>query len=126
MKKKAIKLATASAIVASAFAATSVSAAENTVNVDQLVKEAEKHAGALKWGISAEFTADGKTRPDALHNLTKDALDKAKAAVAKTSGKEKTVFETRLDFVEQQVERSTHYMDAIRASQKVQAKTADW
>ena len=71
MKKKAIKIAASTAVAASAFvAAAPANKADAAVNVDQLVKDAENAAGALKWAISVEGTADGKTAPVAIYNLT--------------------------------------------------------
>lgn len=120
MKKKAIKLATSTAIAATAFvAAAPANQADAAVNVDQLVKDAETAAGALKWAISLEGTADGKTRPWAIYNLTKDATAKAKAAVAKTSGSQKVLFQARLQAADVQIDRAQAYIDALTAGEKI-------
>lgn len=125
MKKKAIKIATSTAIAASAFvAAAPVQKADAAVNVESLVKDAEKAAGALKWAISVEGTADGKTAPVAIYNLTKDATKAAKAAVAKTSGKDKVLYTARLQAADVQIDRAMAYIDGITAGKKIAADTA--
>ncbi|MEH7344997.1 hypothetical protein V7122_14180 [Bacillus sp. JJ1532] len=125
MKKKAIKLATSTAIAASAFvAAAPANQADAAVNVDQLVKDAENAAGALKWAISVEGTADGKTAPHALYNLTKDTNKAAQAAVAKASGAQKVLYTARLQAVELQISRAMAYIDGITAGKKIEGDTA--
>ncbi|MDW2876412.1 MULTISPECIES: hypothetical protein [Bacillaceae] len=125
MKKKAIKLATSTAIAATAFvAAAPANQADAAVNVEALVKDAENAAGALKWAISVEGTADGANAPWALYNLTKDATTKAKAAVAKTSGKDKVLYEARLQAADVQISRAMAYIDGITAGKKIEAGTA--
>ncbi|MEH7525234.1 hypothetical protein V7149_18470 [Bacillus sp. JJ1503] len=124
MKKKAIKLATSTAIAASAFvAAAPANQADAAVNVEALVKAAENAAGALKWAISVEGTADGQTAPHGLYNLTKDANKAAQAAVAKTSGSEKVLLSARLQAVELQISRTMAYIDGITAGNKIAADT---
>ncbi|PLR73507.1 hypothetical protein [Bacillus sp. UMB0728] len=125
MKKKAIKLATSTAIAATAFvAAAPANQADAAVNVEALVKDAENAAGALKWAISVEGTADGANAPWALYNLTKDATASAKAAVAKTSGKDKVLYEARLQAADVQISRAMAYIDGITAGKKIEAGTA--
>ncbi|MED3549363.1 hypothetical protein [Cytobacillus praedii] len=125
MKKKAIKIAASTAVAASAFvAAAPANKADAAVNVDQLVKDAENAAGALKWAISVEGTADGQTAPHALYNLTKDANKAAKAAVAKAKGNDKVLYTARLQAVELQISRAMAYIDGITAGKKIAADTA--
>lgn len=125
MKKKAIKIAASTAVAASAFvAAAPANKADAAVNVDQLVKDAENAAGALKWAISVEGTADGQTAPHALYNLTKDANKAAQAAVAKTKGTDKVLYTARLQAVELQISRAMAYIDGITAGKKIAADTA--
>ncbi|KOP71874.1 hypothetical protein AMS60_21520 [Bacillus sp. FJAT-21945] len=125
MKKKAIKIAASTAVAASAFvAAAPANKADAAVNVEKLVKDAESAAGALKWAISVEGTADGTTAPVSLYNLTKDANKAAQAAVAKTKGTDKVLYTARLQAVELQISRAMAYIDGITAGKKIAADTA--
>ena len=81
MKKKAIKLATTAAIAASAFTATNVSAA--SVNVDQLVNNVNDASKQLRWAISIEGSADGKTAPHNALNYAKRTVKAVKAKLSK-------------------------------------------
>lgn len=126
MKKKAIKLATSTAIAATAFvAAAPANQADAATNVEELVKTAEATAKVLKWSISIEGTGDGETRPWAAYNNAKMAYNNAKAAASKLSGSAKLNYEARLLESEIQIKRAMHYIDAITAGEKITAaKTA--
>ncbi|MCP1160731.1 Ig-like domain-containing protein [Bacillus infantis] len=126
MKKKAIKLATSTAIAATAFvAAAPANQADAATNVEELVKTAEATAKVLKWSISIEGTGDGETRPWAAYNNAKISYNNAKAAASKLSGSAKLNYEARLLESEIQIKRAMHYIDAITAGEKITAaKTA--
>lgn len=126
MKKKAIKLATSTAIAATAFvAAAPANQADAATNVEELVKTAEATAKVLRWSISIEGTGDGETRPWAAYNNAKMAYNNAKAAASKLSGSAKLNYEARLLESEIQIKRAMHYIDAITAGEKITAaKTA--
>ena len=122
MKKKAIKLATTAAIAASAFTATNVSAA--SVNVDQLVNNVNDASKQLRWAISIEGSADGKTAPHNALNYAKRTVKAVKAEAEQVKGAQKVKLQAALDEAELQIKRATDYIDAITASEKVKAKTA--
>jgi len=125
MKKKAIKLATSTAIAASAFVAGApVQKADAAVNVDQLVKAAEASAKVLQWSISTEGTADFVTRPYAAYNAAKATNKAAKAEVAKLKGVDKAVYEARLLDSDLQIKRAGAYIDALTSGEKIVDKQA--
>lgn len=125
MKKKAIKLATSTAIAASAFVAGApVQKADAAVNVDQLVKAAEASAKVLQWSISTEGTADFVTRPYAAYNAAKATNKAAKAEVAKLAGVDKAVYEARLLDSDLQIKRAGAYIDALTSGEKIVDKQA--
>ncbi|MBY0122297.1 hypothetical protein [Bacillus sp. S/N-304-OC-R1] len=125
MKKKAIKLATSTAIAASAFvAAAPANQAAAAVNVDQLVKAAEATATVLKWSISTEGTANFVDRPYTAYNAAKAANKAAKAEVAKLAGADKAVYEARLLDSDLQIKRAQAYIDALTSGEKIRDKQA--
>ena len=122
-KKKAIKVLGATAIAASALAVSAPTQAAS--NVDALVKKAVDAGTVLKWAISVEGSADGTTRPYAQYNAAKDALKAAKAAVASLPKAEKEAKLAQLDKdVQTHITRTMHYIDAITAGEKMEAKQA--
>ncbi len=126
MKKKAIKLATSTAIAATAFvAAAPANQADAAVNVDQLVQDAQNAGTVLKWAISVEGSADGVTRPWAQYNNAKEAIAKAEAAVKGASFSDKLKYEARLTDPKIQVKRAQAYIDAITSSEKIKDLTAN-
>lgn len=125
MKKKAIKLATSTAIAASAFvAAAPAEKADAAVNVDQLVKAAEATAKVLQWSISTEGTANFVDRPYTAYNAAKAANKAAKAEVAKLAGADKAVYEARLLDSDLQIKRAQGYIDALTSGEKIRDKQA--
>ncbi len=126
MKKKAIKLATSTAIAATAFvAAAPANQADAAVNVDQLVQDAQNAGTVLKWAISVEGSADGVTRPWAQYNNAKEAIAKAEAAIKGASFSDKLKYEARLTDPKIQVKRAQAYIDAITSSEKIKDLTAN-
>ncbi|WP_066297054.1 hypothetical protein [Bacillus sp. FJAT-29937] len=125
MKKKAIKLATSTAIAASAFvAAAPANQADAAVNVDQLVQDAQNAGTVLKWAISVEGSADYVTRPYAAYNAAKQAIEGAQKALKGASASDKLKYEARLTDPQIQVKRATAYIDAITSSEKIKELTA--
>ncbi|EDL64892.1 surface layer (S-layer) glycoprotein, partial [Bacillus sp. SG-1] len=121
-KKKAIGVLTTAAIAASTFVSMNPVQAASVSETKQLMEKAENYAGALKWAVSVEGSADGKTRPWKLYNQTKDAYAAAQKAVKGLSGSEKVTLETRLqNNVYLYINRSMNYIDAITAGEKIQA-----
>ena len=124
-KKKAIKVLGASVIAASAFVSTSPALAASTTQVDTLVKSAVDAATVLKWAISTEGSADGKTRPYAQFNAAKAARDKAVAAINKLPAAQKATYLAKIDKeVNIHISRTTAYIDAITAGEKIAVKQA--
>lgn len=126
-KKKAFKVISASTIAASAFVATvpfSANAASNN-DVQSLVKKAKDAGTVLKWAISTEGSADGKTRPYPQYNAAKAARDNAIAAINKLPTSQRAAY---LADIEQNVNihitRTMHYIDAITAGEKINEKKA--
>ncbi|WNS75219.1 S-layer homology domain-containing protein [Bacillus sp. DTU_2020_1000418_1_SI_GHA_SEK_038] len=125
-KKKAIKVLSATAIAASAFVATAPVGTEAAASdVQTLVKKAKDAGTVLKWAISTEGSADGKTRPYAQYNAAKAARDAAVAAINKLPAAQKAGY---LADIEQNVtlhiNRTMAYIDAITAGEKISAKKA--
>ena len=125
MKKKAIKIATSTAVVASAFvAAAPAHQADAATNVDQLVLDAQNAATVLKWAISIEGSGDGVTQPWAQYNNAKLAVAKAEAALTGLSFSDKLKYQARLADPKLQVKRAQSYIDAITSSEKIAGLTA--
>ncbi|MBY0122301.1 hypothetical protein [Bacillus sp. S/N-304-OC-R1] len=125
-KKKAIKVLSATAIAASAFVATAPAGTQAaSTDVQTLVKKAKDAGTVLKWAISTEGSADGKTRPYAQYNAAKAARDAAVAAINKLPAAQKTAY---LADIEQNVtlhiNRTMAYIDAITAGEKITEKKA--
>ncbi len=96
-------------------------------NVERLITEAEKHAGALKWQISVEHTKEIKYPDMKIFNQTKDAYIKAKAAVGPLTGSEKTKLETRLENnAGIHYKRAMGYIDAITSGKKIVKKADEY
>ena len=120
MKKKAIKLATSTAIAASAFVAGApAQKADAAVNVDQLVIDAQNAGTVLKWAISVEGSADYETQPWAQYNAAKKAIAAAEKAIAGASASDKLKYEAKLTDPKIQVKRAGAYIDAITSSGKI-------
>lgn len=117
MKKKAIKIATSTAIAASAFVAAAPTQAAS--NVDAQVKAAVDAGTVLKWAISIEGTGDGATRPWDAYNDAKAKLATAEAAIAGLTAAEKAVAEAKLEGTKTQITRAMAYIDAITAGEKI-------
>ncbi|MBE4907102.1 hypothetical protein IMZ08_03395 [Bacillus luteolus] len=117
MKKKAIKIATSTAIAASAFVAAAPTQAAS--NVDAQVKAAVDAGTVLKWAISIEGTGDGQTRPWDAYNDAKAKLAKAEAAVAGLSAADKAVASAKLEATKLQISRAMAYIDAITAGENI-------
>ena len=102
---------------------TVISPASAASNVDVLVKRAKDAGTVLKWAISTEGSADGKTRPYPQYNAAKDALKAAKAAVEKLPAAQKEAKLAQLEKdVQTHITRTTNYIDAITAGEKMQMK----
>lgn len=126
MKKKAIKLATSTAIAASAFVAGApVQKADAAVNVDQLVTDAQNAATVLKWAISVEGSADYVTQPWAQYNNAKAAIAAAEKAIKGLGFSDKIKYEAKLTDPNLQVKRAGAYIDAITSSNKIKELTAN-
>jgi len=126
MKKKAIKLATSTAIAATAFVAGApVQKADAAVNVDQLVTDAQNAGTVLKWAISVEGSADFVTQPWAQYNAAKAAVAAAEKAIKGLSFSDKIKQEAKLVDAKLQVKRGGAYIDAITSSNKIKDLTAD-
>ncbi|MEH7525236.1 Ig-like domain-containing protein [Bacillus sp. JJ1503] len=119
-RQKAIKVMSASLMAASAFVAASPAGAASSSNVSNLVKEAKDLGTILKWAISIEGTADGKTRPLAAYNAAKEAYDNAVKAVMTLPAAQR---HTHLAELEQNVKlhinRTMWYIDALTAGEKI-------
>ena len=94
-------------------------------NVDELVKDAQDKGTVLKWAISTEGSADGKTRPYAQFNEAKAARDKAVTAINTLPAAQKATYLAKIESgVNIHITRTTAYIDAITAGEKITAKQA--
>ncbi len=133
LKKKSLAAILATTTLAASVAVVTVNptASSAASNAENLVKKAEQLSGALKWEISVEYrkTAYPNNVVDypnmKLFNDTKAALQSAKAAVSKLSGKEKTVLSARLDEVNKYYTRSLNLIDAITAGKKIEKQKVE-
>lgn len=125
-KKKAIKVLSATAIAASAFVATAPAGADAAAtDVQTLVKKAKDAGTVLKWAISTEGSADGKTRPYAQYNAAKAARDAAVAAINKLPAAQKAGYLADIEQnVNLHINRTMSYIDAITAGEKISEKKA--
>jgi hypothetical protein len=127
-KKLAKSIVTTAAVASSAVVVSNPAQAATTNNAEKLVTKAEKLAGALKWQVSYDYRK--KVYPKKvldypnmkLFNDTKSALKAAREEVKKLKGKEKEIFEARLERVQVYVDRATRYIDAVSAGKKIEAK----
>ncbi|MFJ8065795.1 hypothetical protein ACIQYS_14285 [Psychrobacillus sp. NPDC096426] len=119
--KKLLSIVLATAIAgASVFTPFTNAEAASITKAESLVKEAEKHAGALKWQISVELTKEIKYPDMKIFNLTKDAYLNAKKEIAKVSAKDRAKLEKRLeDNVGIHYSRAMGYIDAITSGKKI-------
>lgn len=122
-KQKTFKIISASAIAASAFVATTPIEAATVSQVDNLVKTAKTAGTVLKWAISIEGTADGKTRPWEAYNNAKTAYNNAVKAVNTLPSAQKNKYMVELDTeVKLHIDRTMRYIDAITAGEKIKEK----
>lgn len=122
-KKKLVKIVSASAMVASALVAAAPTEATTVAQADKLVETAKAAGNILKWAISIEGTADGKTRPWEAYNNAKTAYDNALKAVNSLSAKEKNKYLADLDQnVKLHINRTMAYIDAITAGEIIKEK----
>ncbi|MBP2242360.1 hypothetical protein J2Z40_002934 [Cytobacillus eiseniae] len=122
-KKRALKILSATAIAASTFAAASPIDAASVSQAEKLVKTAIDAGTVLKWAISIEGSADGKTRPWAAYNAAKTAYDLAFKAVNTLPAAQKNKFLAELDQeVKLHITRTMYYIDAITAGEKIKEK----
>lgn len=122
-KKRTLKVLSASAIAASAFVTAPAIEAASVSQAEKLVKTAKDAGTVLKWAISIEGTADGKTRPWAAYNAAKSAYDKALKAVNTLPAAQKNRYLAELDQeVKLHITRTMFYIDAITAGEKIKEK----
>lgn len=122
-KKRTLKVLSASAIAASAFVSVPSIEAASVSEAEKLVKTAKDAGTILKWAISIEGTADGKTRPWAAYNAAKTAYDKALKAVNTLPAAQKNRYLADLDQnVNLHITRTMYYIDAITAGEKIKVK----
>lgn len=122
-KKKTLKIISATAIAASAFVTAAPTEAATVAQADKLVQTAKAAGTVLKWAISIEGTADGKTRPWAAYNNAKTAYDQALKAVNTLPAAQKNKYLAELDeHVQLHITRTMRYIDAITAGEKIKEK----
>jgi trimeric autotransporter adhesin len=120
--KRVFKLATASAVAASALVA-AVPASAASVTYEQAEKQVNKAREAAN-GLHAEYTrnADYKTVVDSKE--ARDELARAKAKIAALkSAKEKAYLNTRIQGTIDTVERANKYNNAVRVAVKYLPET---
>lgn len=89
-------------------------------NADQLIRSAENFAGALKWAISFEGSADGRTRPGAIYAQTRNEWLAAKEIIKQLPSNQRNSFEQLLEEnVGEYVDRAMRYNDAVTAGNKL-------
>lgn len=124
VNSKTTKILLSSTIVASAFVAVApIQPADAAVNIEVLVKNAQKAGTVLKWAISIEGTADGVTQPWTQFNAAKSAIAKAESALNGASYSDRLKYAALLNEPKTQLQRAQGYLDAITASAKIEAKT---
>ncbi|MEH7125868.1 Ig-like domain-containing protein [Bacillus sp. JJ1773] len=123
--KKSIKIISASVVAASAFVSTVSTGTEAATvsQADKLIQTAKAAGTVLKWAISIEGTADGKSRPWAAYNNAKAAYDNAVKAVNTLPAAQKNKYLAELDQeVKLHIDRTMRYIDAITAGEKIKEK----
>jgi trimeric autotransporter adhesin len=126
------KILIASAVLGSAFVAATPAGAVSVKHAEELVVKAETLANQLRWAISIEGEADGKTIPWKTFNETKEAYNKAIKAVKGLPTKDRIYLETRLankvalyiSTSQENIGRAVAYIDAITAGQKIKEKSS--
>jgi hypothetical protein len=124
-KKKAIKLATASAIAASAFVAPNPNASQAATNVDAVVNQAKAQFKNAYYTYSQTVTKTGKfadiRKVYAEYNKAKKAYADAVALVKKAGGKKKEAYLADLDatYKEYIKKRVVTYLDAYNYAVKL-------
>lgn len=114
-----MKIAAATTIAATAYAAVNPAQSEAASTAENLVLKAESHKVPLIRAISVDYNADAVTQPRSLYNKAKKDYTAAKAAVNKLSGKEKERLNARLDTVKLWIDRTATYIDAITSGKKL-------
>ncbi|MDE3840265.1 cell surface protein [Bacillus methanolicus] len=117
--RKAMKIAAATTIAATAYAAVNPAQSEAASTAENLVLKAESNKVPLIRAISVDYNADAVTQPWSLYNKAKKDYTAAKAAVNKLSGKEKERLNARLDTVKLWIDRTATYIDAITSGKKL-------
>jgi trimeric autotransporter adhesin len=124
-KKKAVKLATASAIALSAFVAANPNASEAATNVDAVVSKAKAQFKNAYYTYSQTVTKTGKfadiKKVYAEYNKAKKAYAEAVALVKKAGGKKKDAYLADLDatYKEYITKRVVTYIDAYNYAVKL-------
>ncbi|MEH7388906.1 Ig-like domain-containing protein [Bacillus sp. JJ1474] len=122
-KKKIIYTGSASILAVSAIITTNPAEAASVSEVEKLVKAARDAGTILKWAISIEGSADGKTRPWVAYNNAKAAYDQAVKAANTLPTAQKNRYLAELDeHVKLHINRTMYYIDAITAGEKIKAK----
>lgn len=123
MNQNTIKFLVASTVATSAFVSVVPSQhIEASTNIEKLVTDAQKAGTVLKWAISIEGSADGKTQPWDQFNSAKSSILKAEAALSKVTHSDKLKYEALLIEPKTQLQRAQAYLDAITASNKIEEK----
>ncbi|MBY0123519.1 Ig-like domain-containing protein [Bacillus sp. S/N-304-OC-R1] len=123
VKRKKIQVLSASVLAASAFVTAAPAEAASVSEAEKLVNVAKEAGTILKWAISIEGSADGKTRPWVAYNNAKGAYDKAVQAVTTLPTAQKNRYLAELDeHVNLHITRAMYYIDAITAGEKIRVK----
>lgn len=117
--RKVMKIAAATTIATTAYAAVNPALSEAASTAESLVKKAESNKVSLMRAISVDYNADAVTQPWSLYNKAKADYTAAKAAVNKLHGKEKERLNARLDNVKLWIDRTAIYIDAITSGKKL-------
>lgn len=116
--RKAASIATVTAIAATAFSAVSPLQSEASSSAEGLVLKAEANKVPLIRASSVDYDANF-TYPWALYNKAKADYSVAKVAVSKLSGRDKEIYNARLDAVKLCIDRTGSYIDALSSGNKV-------
>lgn len=138
MKKRinTSKILIAGAVFSSAFVATQTVEASSDIHkqAENFVKQAERDAVSLKSAITITNKSQKTLEiPWAQYNKTKKSYEKAKAALSKLKGKEKLIYETRLQqnvaiyigTKDNKAGRAIAYIDALNAGKRLVEKSKD-
>ncbi|MBG9548294.1 transglycosylase SLT domain-containing protein [Cytobacillus firmus] len=122
--KKGLKLLLSTSLIIPAAAVINVSDTEaaSIAQIESAVQKSISTSQILRRACSIEWAGDGITRPYAEYNAAKKAYSEAVKLVNTVSSSKKQLYLAKLYESQQQINRAAHYIDAITAGKKIEAK----